>query len=351
MKTTIPVLFTSAGNDGFQAVFKALNGTVYQCIAVDARSDAYGLYLVKQRHVVPLRNSRDFIPTLLHIAKEKGARFLLPLSTDDQLFFAQHLSHFYSNGIKVLVSDLAAVRIANDKLALAEFAQQNSIPQPRFITITSKDQFEPSLAALKADDNPIVLKIGRTTGAKGVKIVHPKMDVTRRLFGRDNIHISLGELKRWLGALEEWPAFVLTEYLPGNEYSVDLFLENRRVQVGVARKRLQTLYGLALVAEIVDEPDVLELAIKIAERLGLNYIANIQIKRDGNGSPMLMEVNPRIPGSIDLTVAAGCNMPLWALQIASGQRVSYTQAHIGLKMTRHWSAIFTQEWIKSGCDP
>jgi carbamoyl-phosphate synthase large subunit len=47
-------------------------------------------------------------------------------------------------------------------------------------------------------------------------------------------------------------------------------------------------------------------------------VANVQVKLATDGEPALLEVNPRFPGTMSLTVASGINMPALAVSEALG---------------------------------
>ena len=47
----------------------------------------------------------------------------------------------------------------------------------------------------------------------------------------------------------------------------------------------------------------------------------MQLKRDADGRPALLEVNPRFPGAMPLTIAAGVDMPSLTLDVVLGRPV------------------------------
>src|SRR5262249_28902934 len=66
--------------------------------------------------------------------------------------------------------------------------------------------------------------------------------------------------------------------------------------------------------------------------------ANVQFRDDRQGVPRLMEVNPRIPGTIGLTVAAGVNMPYLAVKLALDEPLgAVAAAREGTEAVRYWS--------------
>jgi phosphoglycolate phosphatase-like HAD superfamily hydrolase len=74
---------------------------------------------------------------------------------------------------------------------------------------------------------------------------------------------------------------------------------------------------------------------------GLSYVNNVQFRRDAQGDPRLLEVNPRIPGTIGLTVQAGLNLPLAACCLALGERLSLPEPELGLRAIRHGEVLYT----------
>ena len=340
------VIFSSSGNDGFISVFSALKShSKFTCLPLDMRQDAYSLYLQNQGYVCPKRG-QALIEFILKLSKKEKADCIYPLSTDDQLFFARYQRLFADSGLEVIVSPLKAVKTASNKIELRKYASAKQIPAPPYVIVTNKRELNNGLRKLGADQRPVVLKRPYSTGAQGVKVIFPKMKIEQRIFDRDNIHIPLKDLLRWVDKLSKFPRCLLEEYIDGDEYSVDLILEKGQTKMGVVRKRIKTHYGLSVVAEVVSKDRVLALARQTAELLQLDYIVNVQVKEDKKGDLFLLEVNPRIPGSIGLTIKAGCNMPLWVLQRVAGEKVSYRQPQIGTKMIRYYGDVVFQAWKK-----
>jgi carbamoyl-phosphate synthase large subunit len=57
----------------------------------------------------------------------------------------------------------------------------------------------------------------------------------------------------------------------------------------------------------------------VAQATGITYVANVQCKRYHDGVPALLEVNPRMPGILGLTVASGIDMPRLAIAALFGE--------------------------------
>jgi carbamoyl-phosphate synthase large subunit len=342
--TPITVLCTSVGNDGFQAVHRALRAasTAIRVVGVDCSGDAYGLHLADAAEIVPPRAAGDaLVRRLLEIGEREGLEVLLPLSTLDVAFFAARREDFEARGVAVAVSPLDAIETANDKLRLFEAVERLGLPLPAFRHITSRHGLDEALGWLEAERHPVVLRRSFTTGAQGVKIVLPAIPPAERLFARENIVISLDDLRRWLDGLEPFPVLQVCEYLPDARYSVDVFLDGGRARCAVVRTETTRIYDMATRGTIIEDRGVKDLGIAVAEGLGLDFTVNVQIGRDRDGRPRLIEVNPRFPATIDHTVQAGCNMPLWTVLAALGRPCTVVEPRVGVRYRRYWTSLVT----------
>ena len=346
---TTTALCTSVGNDGFQAIYRALrlSPDPIRIIGVDADPHAYGLYIPDCGYVVPLRKeAKLLLSTLIEICKGHKVQLLLPLSTEDVSFFAAHRKEFEDEAVVVAVSPLRSVEIANDKHLLFKEAQKLGLPIPAFRHVSSIGGLETALAEFQADRYPVVIKRRFSTGAQGVKIVQPEIPASQRLFSRDNIVISLDDLWRWLAQIEPFPALQVCEFLPDTRYSVDVFLVGGRCQCAVVRTELERIYDMATVGVVVHKPEIKTVGVAVAEALGLEYTVNVQMGLDRCGQPKLVEVNPRFPATMDHTVMAGCNMPLWTVAAALGQPYTVSPPRIGTCYRRYWTSLAVDEWLR-----
>jgi carbamoyl-phosphate synthase large subunit len=344
MLKTANVLLTSVGNDGSPATLAALREATDRkvfTVGVDVRDSAPGLYLADRGYLVPpRRDSGQLLKRLHDICDREKIELIYPLSTEDQNFFAAEARQFADRGIGVVVSSVSALAIANDKLRMSEFAVERGIPCPRFVPIASAKEFDRAVYEIGYPKSPIVLKLNTGTGAQGVKVVHERITARARMFDRNNFNVTYEEVKHWLANIGEWPPMHVAEYLPGHEYSIDVLCDEGSILAAVTRLRHATLYGLAVHATVVSEPDVTSVATEIVRQMKLKYVVNVQVRRAADGTPKILEINPRIPGTIGLTVAAGVNMPYLAVKMALGESFVAPTPKVGTTILRHWEAVY-----------
>lgn len=147
-------------------------------------------------------------------------------------------------------------------------------------------------------DFPIIVKPRSGAGSRGVRLVHSRAD---------------------LDALGDDDSLIAQEMLPGDEYSVDVIANAEgHVVAAVPRTRTRVDSGVSIAGLTVRDAELEATATAVAQAIGLTGVANVQLRRDTNGVPALLEVNPRFPGAMPLTIAAGVDMPSLALDLALG---------------------------------
>jgi carbamoyl-phosphate synthase large subunit len=117
----------------------------------------------------------------------------------------------------------------------------------------------------------------------------------------------------------------------------------------VPRERMKTDSGIAVTARTVDVPEVIEFARRVAEEIGVRYVANVQFKRAADGVFKLLEVNPRFPGTLPLTTAAGADMPKLLVDDVAGKKLPDGPLPFKeIMVVRYWTEHYVdpQEWVK-----
>ncbi|MFC6235429.1 ATP-grasp domain-containing protein, partial [Leucobacter soli] len=69
------------------------------------------------------------------------------------------------------------------------------------------------------------------------------------------------------------------------------------------------------------DPELEGTAEAVARAIGLVGVANVQLRRDRDGRAMLLEVNPRFPGALPLTIAAGVDIPSLVVDLFLGREL------------------------------
>ncbi len=290
----ISVLVTGAGGPAAIAVLKSLRGDrAIELLAADMDSWAAGLYLVPPaaRTVIPAWLAPEFTELLLARCLELGADVVIPTVDAELRPLAAARRTFEQAGVALMLPPATALELSLDKLALAR-ACAGVVRVPRTERLD---------AGVDPDSwtYPVVVKPRTGSGSRDISVI-----------------VSAAELK----ALEPSSDFIIQEYLPGEEYSIDVLADiDGRVVAGVPRVRARVDSGVSVAGRTLHDRELEWFGATVAERVGLTFISNVQVRRDQHGQPALLEVNPRAPGALPLTVASGVDMPRMALDALRGR--------------------------------
>lgn len=116
-------------------------------------------------------------------------------------------------------------------------------------------------------------------------------------------------------ALSDDTEYTICEYLPGNEYTIDCFTDRHGVlRAAKLRQRERIRAGISVRSRALPEETVVqEIASSINERLQFNGAWFFQLKKNLNDEYRLMEISPRIPGTMAVSRNQGINFPLLTL--------------------------------------
>lgn len=339
----LTILFTSCGHEAFEGALDSMrtNGERnIRVIGADANQTSHGLYMSDAAYLVPRDTDPRYIPAIIDICKKEKVDVIYPLASGGQSVFYGHESAF---GIPILVQPREGLEIADNKFLLCKFAEKHNIDAPQVFEVKTWDDVQNAASALGFPEKPFVLKRHKSSGAKGLKIIYDTLDPMERFMSRENQRISMEELRFHLLKLSEWPQMHVAEYLPGNEYSVDVLCKEGKIYATVVRKRYSAIGGSSKVAEVVDEEDLSNCSTKLAQALKLTYIVNLQWRRDAKGTPKIMEINPRIPATIHQTIKAGVNMPYMAVKLALGEEIIVPKEKLGTMVIKYYGSVFIQK--------
>lgn len=115
--------------------------------------------------------------------------------------------------------------------------------------------------------------------------------------------------------------YVFAEYLPGEEYTIDCISDAEgRLLHAAPRRRARIRNGIAVrTAPVAEDPGLQAMAEAIGKELRLRGAWFFQARRDVAGVPKLLEVAPRIAGSMALSRQRGINYPLLGIYAHLGK--------------------------------
>jgi len=340
------VMVTGAGAPGAPGIIKSLrlNGErKIKIVGVDANlEESVGIGMVDVIYQIPKAKDENFIDKVLKIAKKEKVDVIIPLVTMELFIFAKNKNLFEENGIKVQVSDYKQLNIANDKYNLMKFCKENDIPYPEFYIIKSVKEFEEKAKLLGYPEKKICFKPPISNGLRGFRIINDSADKMNSLMNEkpNNVYIGYNEFLQIAKDANYFPELLLMEYLPGEEYSVDVLVDNGKCLVVIPRSRDKIKMGISFVGTTIEDKEIIKYSRNLVEKLKLNGNIGFQFKKDINGIPKIIESNPRVQGTIVLCTASGYNMVYNSVKVALNEKPIDYEINWGTKMIRYWDELY-----------
>ena len=350
MMRNLNIIATATGGAGANGIFWSLrnNGERnIRIIATDMNENAPGLYLADKKYLVPQANSGEYITKMLDIAKKEKADAIIPFSPKELLPLAKNKKKFEKIGTKILISDEKAIKLVQDRLKLFSFLKNKRIPQVKFKLVNNLKKFKETVYDF---DYPKVKVCFKTRieggGGRGFRIIDSHLNKKDFLINYKEgiISMNLEDTLILLRDINPFPELVVMEYLPGEEYSIDLIVKDGHPLIIIPRVRVATRFGASVVGVVKKDKKVIEMVRRIAEVIPLNYNINMQLKYSTDGIPKLVEINPRVSGTICLCTVAGVNLPYLGIKMLLGEKFTIpSKIDWGKKMIRYWGEIYVNK--------
>jgi len=199
---------------------------------------------------------------------------------------------------KALLPENESLSIALDKRRTCEFASKLGIPIPRTVIIESLL----SLPAVK--QYPVVLK-----PKQSAMVVQGNMVTVAPKIVKDEVE-RLAVLQKWL----PYMPVLEQEYVGGFGVGVELLFDHGHKVWHFMHERIHEypLTGGASTyrRSIQPKKELLDVAERLFTALQWHGVAMVEFKIVRDGSFYLIEINPRLWGSLALSIDAGVNFPL-----------------------------------------
>lgn len=314
---TIRIAVTGAGGAAAVSFLQAVSAPRVELYAGDVDPYAPGLYLVHpdNRWILYRGDDPHFVDDLLTRCIAARIAVLVPTVDTELLPLARRRDEFARHGVRLLLATKETLEACLDKAALVKQCE-SACPVPR--TVVLDDHTD-----LFAWDLPLIVKPRLGSSGRGVRRIDDRYTLGHVL--RDG-------------------SMIAQEYLTGIEYSVDvLSTPDAEVLAVVPRSRLKIDSGIVVTGVTLHDARLDALASRVAKAVGLTFVANVRFREDAGGTPRLLEVNPRFPGTMPLTIAAGVNMPRLALDMLLGHSLPDGVGEFrDLGMVRVWREHFVQ---------
>ena len=337
----VTVLITACGNvymPGTTASIKNNGERNIRLIGADMNRDDTILQMVDKYYTVPRGDAPEYADSILDICIKEHVDVVIPIMSVELETLARNADKFAEAGVSLSVSSLESLKIANNKLALFEYMQENEIPCPKFLPVNSVEDVDKAIEQIGV---PVVFKTTEGSGSRGMRIIDPSKSRFDILFHEKptSAYVTLQEFKETLQE-GDMPQMLAMEYLPGHEYSVDLLCENGKVFYSLCRRGLNVQTSIILDGVVEDKPEITGLCSRIAQQLKLTGNIGFDVKERADGTPVIMECNPRATAGISEFAASGVNLLYLNVKRCLGEPLPELTPKYGVIMKRRYMEMY-----------
>lgn len=226
---------------------------------------------------LPLYTDDSFINELNYYIEKHKIDFIFPAHDDVQLFLTENADKIKSF---IITTDIETVKVCRSKIETYKYFYNESFIPKIYSNKQSVDAF------------PVFIKPDIGQGARGAKVVKNMIELENAIYENQRI--------------------VICEYLPGEEYTIDCFTDfNRNLRACKFRNRKRIKTGISVNSQMLSmDKEVIQIANIINKKLKFNGAWFFQLKIDKNDKYKLLEIAPRVSGTMGLSRNTGINYSL-----------------------------------------
>ena len=250
----------------------------------------------------------EFLSWLRAADTQRNYEMIVP-ATESSLLGVRRLEPADPLRRKAVLPGDEALDIALDKQRTWQLARELNVPVPQSVFLSSPDDLG------QAGEFPLALKPVRS------KIVVEGEMRTLAVVIVKNESERREQLRGWL----PFTPLLQQQYVFGRGIGAEFLFDHGRKVWRFAHERLHEFPlsgGASSYRRSIEPPARLWAdAEKLLVALRWHGVAMVEFKLDGNGQHWLMEINPRLWGSLALAIDAGVDFPLGLLRLARGERI------------------------------
>ncbi len=270
----------------------------------------------------PVVNPERYVASLLNVVRGKNIDMIFPI-TDIAMTLVGASRGLFEPRVKLPIPSMTAYERLSDKYELMQLASRLQVPIPRTVFVPSGGLTDALLEQVM--DYPIVVKPARS-------MVNTDGVWTKTSVHHARTRAELQTLYREVRYLTE--SSMIQSRVQGEGRGM-FALMNQGVPVATfAHRRLREKPpsgGVSVLRESMAVPKEMgDVALRLLEATGWHGVAMVEFKMDeARNQPILMEVNGRWWGSLQLAIDAGIDFPFLLYQLASGRPIQ--QLSIGYR--------------------
>lgn len=257
-------------------------------VAADCDPTCCSRYFADVFELMPRDDDPDYETKLLEVCRRHSINLLIPTRDGELVRIARMRDKLEAIGTHITISDAAALEACMDKGRLYDFCIAEGFPVLEVSDVTDTEAF------------PVFIRHRNSSLTGGGILV-------------ENI-ASFEKLKL------EMDDHLVQAFVQDREFSVDTLssLDGKPLQA-VVRERLRLVNGESWRSQIIEMPELEDLAIRLVGSLGLCGHNLVQMFWNEKTGPHIIEINARFGGGTNLSLRGGLASPERLLLMLEGK--------------------------------
>ncbi|MCH7964086.1 MAG: ATP-grasp domain-containing protein [Bacteroidetes bacterium] len=339
----LKILVTGVGAPGILGTLYSLknnidNRSVY-IIGTDSKLEVVGKYVCDKFFRIPHSSLGDeYLGNMEKICHKEGIDIVIPQNTFELSLLSKRKKTFERKGTRILISDPRAIEISNNKYLLMGKCKEIGIPVGKFKIVNKFEDLKIFARKLGWPKKKIVIKPPISNGLRGVRIIDENFDSKKAFYLEKptSLTTKMDDLYGVIG--DSFPELIVTEFLSGIEYTVDVFRYNGQ-SIVIPRVRELIRSGITFTGNSIKHKKIIEYSHALSKNIGLEYCFGFQFKLDGRGCPKILESNPRVQGTMVLSTFSGANIIYLSVKALLGESFYLPKINWNTRLLRYWGGI------------
>jgi len=260
------------------------------------------------------------LPNMRHRPIEYAKRLLQELESGkydayfpsyEEIILMSRYRDRISAAVKTIIPDKVTLMRLHDKVQLADLAREIGIDTPDLVAPASTEEAKRLIETIEL---PVVIKMTKTSGAAGMRIVRTRRELAKKYFEVVKVN-----------SLDEDNLPMLQQLIEGPTTCTLHLCDDGEVLGEVMYRGLRTMprdSGTTVLRESVSDPDCSEASAKIVRHLGFKGFCGFDFVIDRvTGRPFLVDGNCRITPAVTMAYHGGCDLTEAWVRLVNGEDV------------------------------
>lgn len=259
-------------------------------------TSGYATRFVDEKILAPsIQNTVEFEAFFWDVVKTKSFHIIIPMGDESADFLSKNKEIIEKDfGVHVAVPTYNIFEKANNKELLMQLCKQYQLPHPKTVRLDASNLD----SVIDYVGFPAMIKPNISAGAKGIV----------RVNNREELETS------FVGIEKDFGQCTLQEYVEQPDYYYNVMLYRDRdggypaYTIIKIRRYFPLKGGSSCYSETIEHKSLLESCKTVLEKINWVGFADFDVLEDINsGELKIIEINPRVPSSLQASFAAGVN--------------------------------------------